>query len=660
MNVGHLLKYIEIYEKSMCGISGVIFSDKLSADVQNSILRRMNSAMIHRGPDGEGEFVANNIALAMRRLSIIDLAGGWQPLYNEDRTLVMVCNGEIYNHIELRQSLIALGHRFSTHSDSEVILHLYEEYGADCVSHLRGMFVFALWDMLRRKIIIARDRMGEKPLYLHQQGDRLLFASELKALLSSGEVEFELDPVSIDQYFHYGYVPEPRTPLRGVRKLAAGHMITIDVECWSFDEKCYWRMEDSPPLEGNPAELIREQLDLISSQIIRSDVPVGVALSAGLDSSAIAALAARHYPGTMQAFSVGYPGRPRNDERAGAKAFSNYLGVPLYEVEVSVTDMVEFFPELNYWRDDPIADISGYGYYAVMKSAREHGVPVMLQGQGGDELFWGYHWLRKSIQQTLLKSQMLEHGKTVWPKILASNLIQPTGVRSLIYALRNGFGIGDGLKAYNDFKKGDQDSMIMFDLTPDYSMAARSARNLYTDKFINELADSNPASIFTHKHPWPDIGVELTRIICQTYLLENGLAQGDRLSMMSSVELRLPLVDSRLVETVIGLRKTQPDHSLGQKYWFKEAMKDIVPDWVMNRPKQGFAPPVRDWYKALFAAYGSQLQDGCLVSAGVITPEAGRILATGPVPRGAIMPLSFKALVLESWCRGLSDIKSAV
>jgi asparagine synthase (glutamine-hydrolysing) len=639
----------------MCGISGVIFADKLSADMQSSLLRKMNSALIHRGPDGEGIYQASNIALAMRRLSIIDLTGGWQPLYNENRSLVMVCNGEIYNHVELRESLIRLGHRFSTHSDCEVIVHLYEEYGADCVNHIRGMFAFALWDIEGQKLIIARDRMGEKPLYLYQQKDRLLFSSELKSLFASGEIPFELDPISIDQYFHYAYVPEPRTPLIGVRKLAAGHMLIIDVDGWTFEEKCYWRMEDSPPLDGNPGELIREQLELISSQIIRSDVPVGIALSAGLDSSAIAALAARKYPGTMQAFCVGYPGRPPNDERSGAKKFADYLGMPFNEVEVSVSEMVEFFPDLNYWRDDPIADISGYGYYAVMKSAREHGVPVMLQGQGGDELFWGYPWLKKSIQQTLFKSQVRSGGLTVYPQIIASHLMKPTGIRSLMYAIRNGFGIDTGFKAIADFKKRDPDRMVMFDLTPDYLMAEMSARTLYTDEFTNELLGSDPASIFSHGQPWPDVGVELTRIICQTYLLENGLAQGDRLSMASSVELRLPLVDSRLVETVIGLRKTQPDYFLDPKHWFKDAIKDIVPDWVINRPKQGFAPPVRDWYKALFAAYGGQLKDGYLVGAKVITPEAGRMLSTGPVPHGAIIPLSFKALVLESWCRCLLD-----
>jgi asparagine synthase (glutamine-hydrolysing) len=640
----------------MCGISGVIFSSNFSVDTQIRLLRKMNSAMAHRGPDGEGEYISDNVLLAMRRLSIIDLSGGWQPIFNENKTIVLVCNGEIYNYIELRQSLIKLGHHFSTGSDSEVILHLYEEHGDECVNHLRGMFVFVLWDIERKRVLISRDRMGEKPLYLFQKRDRLLFSSELKSLLASAQVPFELDPVSINEYFHFSYVPEPRTPLLGVRKLAAGHILTVDIDKWTFEDKCYWRMEDSPPLEGNPANLIRDQLNLVVEQVIRSDVPVGIALSAGLDSSVIAALAVQHYPGTIQAFTVGYPGRKRNDERSAAKTFSNYLGMPFHEIEISTADMVNSFPILNYLRDDPIADISGYGYFAVMKLARRHGVPVMLQGQGGDELFWGYPWLRKSMQQTLLKSQMLEHGQSNFLKILGSEFIKPTGIRSLIHAFQNGFGVNAGIKKYYELKNGNPNAMIMFDLTPDFSMAAEGVSSIYTKKFINNLADSSPADIFAHAHPWPDIGVELTRIICQTYLLENGLAQGDRLSMASSVELRLPLVDSRLVETVIGLRKMMPDHHLGSKYWFKEAVKDILPKWVLNRPKQGFAPPVYEWYRALFSAYGNQLRDGYLVNSGVITPEAADNLADGPVPYGAIMPLSFKALVLESWCRSMHNI----
>src|SRR5437660_2500312 len=248
--------------------------------------------------------------------------------------------------------------------------------------------------------------MGEKPLYLYQNNGQLLFASEMKGLLASGMVPFELDPNAANLYFHYQYVPEPSTPLKGVRKLDAAHLLTVDVDPWRVEDRCYWRMEDAEPLEGDPAQLIRQELETVSEIVIRSDVPVGVALSGGLDSSAIAALAARKYPGTMHAFSVGYKGRPESDERADARALADYLEMPFHDIELETGAMIDSFPEVVYWRDDPIADISGGGYYSAMTLARGHGVPVVLQGQGGDELFWGYNWVRNGARQSARKAAL--------------------------------------------------------------------------------------------------------------------------------------------------------------------------------------------------------------------------------------------------------------
>ena len=373
----------------MCGISGIIGRDGLTPeDLQR--VASMSRALTHRGPDDSGMFSAPHVALASRRLSIIDLGGGRQPLYNEERTLALVANGEIYNHAELRHGLEARGHIFKTGSDCEAILHAYAEYGDACVRHLRGMFAFALWDEARGRLVLARDALGEKPLYLYEREGRLLFASEMKALLRSGEVPFKLDPEAVDLFFHYQYVPEPRTAVRGVRKLDAAHMLVINVEPWRVEESCYWRMDDAPPLHADAPTLIRERLEEVGELITRADTPVGVALSGGLDSSVVAAVAARRRPEELHAFSVGYPGRPEGlDERDEAHALARHLRLPFHEVEVETEEVVEFFPELNYWRDDPVADYSGHAYYAVMRKAREHGVPVMLQGQGGDELFWG-------------------------------------------------------------------------------------------------------------------------------------------------------------------------------------------------------------------------------------------------------------------------------
>ncbi|HEV8158639.1 MAG TPA: asparagine synthase (glutamine-hydrolyzing), partial [Pyrinomonadaceae bacterium] len=288
----------------MCGISGIITKEKLSPELKAAV-SRMSAAQIHRGPDGAGEFSSDNIALGMRRLSIIDPNGGWQPLYNEDKSLALIINGEIYNYIELRERLKASGHRFRTDADGEVILHLYEENDADFISHLRGMFAFALWDEKRRRLILARDRMGEKPLYLYERDGELFFASELKGLLRSNFVPFELDARAVNLYFYYQYVPEPLTAVKNVRKLDAARMLILDVENWRITEKTYWKMEDAPPIEGEPRDVIREKLEEVSKLIVRSDMPVGVALSGGLDSSIVAAFAAKQQP-NLHAFSVGY------------------------------------------------------------------------------------------------------------------------------------------------------------------------------------------------------------------------------------------------------------------------------------------------------------------------------------------------------------------
>src|SRR5215510_5823377 len=247
----------------MCGIAGVISATPLSP-LHHEQLLRMNGALIHRGPDGSGLYQGAHVGLAMRRLSIIDLSNGWQPLHNEDKSLALIANGEIYNFVELRAELQRRGHSFRTGSDCEVILHLYEEHGEDCVHDLRGMFAFALWDERRGDLFLARDRMGEKPLYLYEKDGLLYFASELKALLRTGVIDFQLDPSAVYQYFHYQYVPEPLTPIKGVRKLAAAHLLVVDIASWSIEEKCYWRMDEAPPLEGDPVRLIREQLETVS------------------------------------------------------------------------------------------------------------------------------------------------------------------------------------------------------------------------------------------------------------------------------------------------------------------------------------------------------------------------------------------------------------
>jgi asparagine synthase (glutamine-hydrolysing) len=620
----------------MCGIAGIVSKRIDSTQIES--VNQMLGALIHRGPDGQGEYHDERIAMGMRRLSIIDLQGGWQPLYNEDKSLVLIINGEIYNYIELTDELKKRGHTFSTHSDGEVILHLYEEEGVACLRHLRGMFSFALLDKNKGTVFIARDRMGEKPLYLHETEDAIYFASEMKSLLASKQVPFELDPSAVNDLFHYQYVPEPKTPLKAVRKLPRAHYLLIALADWKVEEHKYWDMEEVPPVEGDPVELVCNELENVCELLIRADVPVGVALSGGLDSSAIAALAAKKYPGTMHAFSVGYPGRPTNDERNDAKVLADLLQMPFHEIELETVDLVANFEKMNFQRDDPIADISGFGYYAVSKTAREHGIPVLLQGQGGDEVLWGYQWVKDAAEAT---DNRLRN-------------VRPTFKRFIKTSLKNLFG------ARTEFQPAAKGHRPIFhELAPDFSMALADVRNYYTDSFLQALGEASAYDLFTFDKPWKHSDVLITRLICDTYLLENGIAQGDRLSMANSVELRLPFVDYKLVELVIGLRKTHqadPDYKHFPKPWLRGAMKGILPDFIIERPKQGFAPPVMEWHNELFKAYGKYLDGGYLVESGILTEEAGAILATGVFPKGAIAPISFKALVLEIWCREMKKV----
>ncbi len=638
----------------MCGICGIVSQEQF---IDRDPVRKMQKSLYHRGPDGEGDFYEDlNIALAMTRLSIIDLAHGWQPLYNEDRSLVLIANAEIYNFVELRDALQGQGHHFKTSSDCETILHLYEDHGTDCLKHLRGMFAFALWDRAKRCLMLARDRMGEKPLYLYEKDGYMVFASEMKALLHSGLIPFELDPVAIDNYFHYQYVPEPMTMIKGVRKLPAAHFIFAKTDNWKIDERRYWDMEDVPPISGDPAKVIRRELEQISGLIIRADVPVGIALSGGLDSGAIASLAKQKYPDRMHSFCVGYGEPTSNDERADAKALAAHLDMPFHEVEVDTGEMVDFFPELVYWRDDPIADIAGHCYYAISKLARERGVPVLLQGQGGDELLWGYPWVKHSVVECIQKSALWRKGKWALFEYLKPQLPDQWSFDEMKDWIKSVAGLRTGWDRFKRHTAGSINNMIFFDLTHDFQEACNNTGNIYARGFSENLKGSSAFDLFSFPHPWPRVDILITKLICETYLQENGIAQSDRLSMASSVELRLPLVDYHFAEVIIGLRKSQADHTLKPKAWFKSALKGLLPDRVIDRPKRAFAPPTRIWHRALFEAYGSLLDGGYLVQEGILKPEVAKEMAGGSSVHYSASPLSFKALVLEIWCRRFSNL----
>lgn len=614
----------------MCGIAGTVSRSELS-EAERNYVRGMNAALFHRGPDSAGEYQDTHVSLAMRRLSIIDLSGGEQPLYNENNSLVVVCNGEIYNYIELAQDLRARGHHFKTGSDVETILHLYEEYGVECVQYLRGMFAFALWDMEKQQLLIARDRLGEKPLYLWEDGQLLYFASELKALLQAIPQAPELDPNAIDLYFHYEYVPEPHTPFKNIRKLPAAYRLIVRTDSWQVREERYWNPLDAPALSDSPAERIRAELETVSRLVIRSDVPVGIALSGGLDSGAIALLSAPKYPQTMNAFSVGYPGNLEQDERPQARALAKQLGIPFFDVELRTQELVDFFPQLMAASDDPIADIAAYPQYAVMKLAASHGVKVMLNGIGGDELFWGYGWVQEAAQKTESRQK----------------------------AMKQNGNLSGGWRL--PWKRDNQpaDQLTFYDNVVYFKEAQRWANRLYTSQLTDMLRPRNAFQPFVVPQPWDPAPLLLTRGIFDTWLVGNCIALGDRLSMASSVELRLPLVDYRLVEVVYGLRRYSSDHHLPAKAWLKEALSDLLPPELVNRPKRGFTPPVTEWLGALIHQYQDLVSDGWLVQNGFFNraPVVELLRSTNFARHWNYV---YKLLTFEMWYREISQIRSRV
>lgn len=643
----------------MCGISGLISRHPISLPARDTV-HRINDSLRHRGPDGEGEYAGEHVHLAMRRLAIIDLNGGWQPLFNEDKSIILVANGEVYNYIELQKDLTARGHHYRTGSDCESIIHAYEEFGDDFVHKLRGMYAFALYDTRKNKVILGRDRMGEKPFYLCERNGEIWFASELRSIVAGRIVPFELDPASINQYFHYLYVPEPRTPILGVRKLPAGHTLTIDLDSWKTEQRCYWRLEDAPPIEGNPVEIIRQELDTIAELIVRADVPVAVALSAGIDSSAVAAMVAKKRPGLVHALSVGYPGRPPQDERHSAERFAKHVGMPFHDVEVGVREFVELFAERALWRDDPIADIAGHNYFAVSRLARDLNIPVMLMGQGGDELFWGYSWVQNTVQLNRLKEagqlssfeQRAARFRSCFPRGLSKRALK-------LWAM-NAAGYVYGYRRNNPDAGTHPACMVFYNAATEYQMAQLGVPLIMAPDFLQQAqAGELPSDLFTFPHPWGDVGSKITSLICSTFLREVGMAQGDRLSMINSVEVRLPLSDYRLAEIAVGLRKAHPDDRLPAKHHLKEAMRQLLPDWVMNRPKSGFTPPSKSWMPSLLNAYRESLEDGYLTSKGVLSAEGCRRLRQQHSRHSHWTELFYRSLVLEFWARGLAAAAGA-
>ena len=372
----------------------------------------------HRGPDDLGSCRRRGLLLGHRRLSILDLSpAGHQPMTSADGRLVVTFNGEIYNFLELRRDLEQSGHAFRTGSDTEVLLAAFVEWGTRCLDRFRGMFAFALWNSDTGRLLLARDRVGEKPLYYWRDGERFVFASEIKALLELMPVRPALSPDNLNIYLHYQFVIEPRTLLEGVHKLPAGHLLEMSEDCWNCSPQPYWELSSVPPIEGDPAARLRGALESAVELTLRSDAPVGLALSAGMDSGIIAALASRKRK-DLTAFTIGYPGQHQFDERSDARQLAEWLNIPWRSAELPTDEFAAIFPSLVGSVDEPIADVAAYGHYAVSRLAAQHGVKVLLTGIGGDELFFGYGWVREALRLSRIKIHARQKG-SAWDRARA-------------------------------------------------------------------------------------------------------------------------------------------------------------------------------------------------------------------------------------------------
>jgi len=636
----------------MCGIFGIYRRAGLMP-ADRWALRGMADQLRSRGPDGEGFALESNVAVGMRRLAIIDLNGGWQPIESEDRSVALVANGEIYNYVELRAELESRGHRFSTASDCETIVHLYEEMGADCVHRLRGMFAIAIIDRSRRRLLLARDRMGEKPLALVQGDGFLGFCSEIAGLVAGGVVPLDLDPSAVVDYYHWNFIPEPRTAVRGVRKLDGGCRLTVDLDSGAVSEDRYWSLSDAPPVTGDPVELVRSELDEIARIITRSEVPIGVGLSGGIDSSGIAALALRTSSQSVTGFTIGYEGNAWQDERALAREFAHGIGLRHVEMQLRTRDVVADFGRMCALRDDPIVDISSSGFLALYRLAHEHGVRVILAGQGSDELFWGYEWFRRAVRSSHLKSRALRGDAGLGSYV--SLRPPPVSIAGSVDWLEDGAGL---LKAFRDWRRdrnAPAHQLVFWDERREYRVAVAKLRAIAGPAVLD--CRWEPAACFTGESLWRDVDCSLTCLLCDTFLQSNGLIMCDRLSMACGVEGRLPFTDYRLAEVVVGLRRSLGDRGDSHKPWLTGALRGLVPDSVFRRKKRGFTPPWRSWITEITRAYGPELSGGELVRRGILSEGGVRAMRSSPSATLRPDPLTFASIILEQWCRGMTELE---
>lgn len=576
----------------MCGITGAVWTDPRKS-LSSEQLERMTTALRHRGPDDAGSYRTDyrlrppyeplpGVGFGFRRLSIIDLASGHQPMCNEDETVWIVFNGEIYNFATLRRRLEGAGHQFRTHSDTETIVHLYEDVGLDVFSHLNGMFAIAIWDARQRRLCLARDRLGKKPLVYRHEPGRLLFASELKSLLELSDVPRELNPAAIDAYLTYQYVPHPKTIFQGLHKLPPGHLAVYQDD--QLEVRRYWSPDwnhQEPYRESFAIERVRELLDDAVRIRLQSDVPLGAFLSGGIDSSLVVALMQRHMSQPVKTFSIGFPVE-EYDETRFARQVASHLGTDHHEFIVT-PDAIRVLPELAWSYDEPFADSSAVPTWYVSRQTRQQ-VTVALSGDGGDELFAGY--LR--YRAVWLSSRL--DGWDPLRKLLALPVWQRLPGSKAKSFLRRFKRLSDSL--------GKSPPRRYVEWVGIFNEPWRA--RLYRDEFVRQLPETDPVEFLVEA--WqaasrrdPVTAASLTDLV--TYLPCDLMTKVDIASMAHSLEVRQPFLDYRLVEFAASL-PIELKFQWGQgKRLLRQAFGDLLPESIWKRPKMGFGVPIDRWFR---------------------------------------------------------------
>ena len=600
----------------MCGILG--FLTPRATDIPDlGVLRSIRDLLTHRGPDDQGEFIrpideeGSFVYMGHRRLSIIDLAGGHQPLSNENETVWAILNGEIYNFLELKSRLEASGHWFRTNSDTEVIVHAYEEYGERCLQQFNGMFAIGIWDESRKRLLLARDRLGKKPLYYCFTKGNFLFASELKALIAYPNFSRQINPLSFMKYLFFEYIPSPHTIFKEANKLPPGSYLILEKNAIRVIE--YWSPFDSERVgeQYSEGEIESKMLELLSQSVKRrliSDVPLGVFLSGGIDSSAITALAQREVPGRIKTFSIGFED-PSFDESKFASLASKYLGTEHHEQTMTASDLLNLVPNLPDILDEPMADASILPTYLLSKFTRKY-VTVALGGDGGDELLAGYptYLAHKFARQY----EFL--GRNLHPVITFLGNLLPVSDDNISFDFKvkkflSGIGYPDAIRnfvwlgsfSFSELKKV---------LSPELNSQFDPIR-------LTEEIDFYEKGILSQ-----DKTTRLQYLDIKLYLQEAILVKVDRASMACSLEVRAPFLDYELVEFIMNLPSSLKLRRFTSKYLLKKVMKDFLPKEVIGRKKKGFGIPIAKWVKGpLRELFGDLLSYDRIKREGFLNPD---------------------------------------